>query len=469
MFGLTLCLFGFFLAPQSMIGNDSRQPAAYYWENLANSAPEGTLWLNWDLTDPEFAQNPQTTVYYSTNGQGSWGSTLATLIGTPGYESTWESSFGLPSSGTVYYRLTTVERDTYYLTHSPKNISNLFPVPANLLTGTCNEAAGDVQDGGANLDLIDLKAGFSDQYLYFEITNLGGGWPTSGGLFGPWYIYGAGTVNPATADSAAYALIYADVPLFVSSGLYRIAIDSTFVQIGTVSTMISGNTLQIRCLWSDLLNDPYFGPWPNDFGCLVHSSATSTFRLVDSLALNDFTLPCFYFPEVFAAQIGANNDPSLSGPGVIGDSVLTFSVTYSDPDGHLPTVKTLFVDGEDHTLTSGDHTYVDGSLFTSAGIPLDPGWHTYSFLFSDGMAGVSTTVDSVYVEPPGLCGDADGNGSVTSADGYWILNYLGAGPEPVSCFAANVNGDSGLTTADGYHLLNYLGTGPELSCAACEF
>jgi PKD repeat protein len=68
----------------------------------------------------------------------------------------------------------------------------------------------------------------------------------------------------------------------------------------------------------------------------------------------------------------------------------------------------------------------------------------------------------------GLCGDANGDGNVTSGDGYHILNYFGAGPAPVSCWAANVNGDGSLTTGDGYHLLNWFGAGPDLDCAPCD-
>jgi hypothetical protein len=63
-----------------------------------------------------------------------------------------------------------------------------------------------------------------------------------------------------------------------------------------------------------------------------------------------------------------------------------------------------------------------------------------------------------------LCGDADGNGAVTSADGYWILNYLGVGPPPVSTWAGNVNGDGQITPADGYQLLNWLGSSGVLDC-----
>ena len=72
----------------------------------------------------------------------------------------------------------------------------------------------------------------------------------------------------------------------------------------------------------------------------------------------------------------------------------------------------------------------------------------------------------------GNCGDTNGDGSVTSADGYHSLNsFSGTYPMPVSCWAANVNGDGNFTTADGFHLLNYLGdplTFP-LNCAFCSF
>jgi hypothetical protein len=67
-----------------------------------------------------------------------------------------------------------------------------------------------------------------------------------------------------------------------------------------------------------------------------------------------------------------------------------------------------------------------------------------------------------------MCGDVNGDGGVTTADGFTTLNYFGAGPAPVSCWAANVNGDGNLTTADGFHLLNWFGAGPDLTCAPCD-
>ena len=71
----------------------------------------------------------------------------------------------------------------------------------------------------------------------------------------------------------------------------------------------------------------------------------------------------------------------------------------------------------------------------------------------------------------GICGDANGDGVVTPGDAYMTLNYLGsAGPQPVSCWAANANGDGTLTPADGFRILNFLGSsGPALNCQPCSF
>jgi hypothetical protein len=89
--------------------------------------------------------------------------------------------------------------------------------------------------------------------------------------------------------------------------------------------------------------------------------------------------------------------------------------------------------------------------------------------YDDNPSGLGADVT---LDLPGpLCGDVNDDGSVTSGDGYHVLNYFGSGPQPMSCWSANVNGDSGLTSSDGYWLLNFLGdpVGFPLDCAPCEF
>jgi hypothetical protein len=100
---------------------------------------------------------------------------------------------------------------------------------------------------------------------------------------------------------------------------------------------------------------------------------------------------------------------------------------------------------------------------THDGVTLDEiGWHYGMTLMGD-----------PWLLPVGhaaeICGDADGNGIRTPGDAYRVLNYLGSGPEPASCWSANVNGDSVLTTGDGYRLLNWLGGESDLDCAPCTF
>jgi hypothetical protein len=119
----------------------------------------------------------------------------------------------------------------------------------------------------------------------------------------------------------------------------------------------------------------------------------------------------------------------------------------------------------------GDSFYAD--------IPVQPMGTTVSYYISAAdSAGFSNThplyapengVHSFYVGLAELCGDVNGDTILTPGDGYTVLNFFGAGPQPISCWAANVNGDDVLTPSDGYALLNYMGSGPALDCQPCEF
>jgi hypothetical protein len=69
----------------------------------------------------------------------------------------------------------------------------------------------------------------------------------------------------------------------------------------------------------------------------------------------------------------------------------------------------------------------------------------------------------------GTCGDTDGNGKITPADGFTIFNHLGGGVPMVSCYSGNVDGDDLLSASDGFYMLNYLsGTGPPPNCHECS-
>jgi hypothetical protein len=74
---------------------------------------------------------------------------------------------------------------------------------------------------------------------------------------------------------------------------------------------------------------------------------------------------------------------------------MRLSVTYSDPDGHLPTVRTAVVDGVPVEMGSGpDHDYVGGVRF-SVDVDLTLEDHLYYFSFSDGGATAETVTDTI--------------------------------------------------------------------------
>jgi hypothetical protein len=126
------------------------------------------------------------------------------------------------------------------------------------------------------------------------------------------------------------------------------------------------------------------------------------------------------------------------------------------------------VDGATVCLWKGDEVYEVG--VTSGGtVTLDVTPSTPGTMFVTVICQNHLPFEGEVDVTEGLCGDANGDGMLTTGDGFFVLNYFGAGPEPVSCWASNVNGDDGLTTGDGFHMLNYFGGGPTLDCAPCEF
>jgi hypothetical protein len=154
----------------------------------------------------------------------------------------------------------------------------------------------------------------------------------------------------------------------------------------------------------------------------------------------------------------------------VGGAILS----YFEPNDDL--LRDLAFDGE-HVWgvnilgTLRQYTPQGDPVNTVSGL-LDSAWGL-TYETGQGYLWVSDpATDSLYrvqVVPDEICGDTNGDDEVTPSDGYSVLNYLGAGPSPASCWSANVNGDGILTPSDGYHLLNFLGSGSPLDCQPCEF
>lgn len=365
------------------------------------ASPFGTLTVNVDVVENDSATQPgEASVFYSTDGQTSWTETL--LEEVPGMiGGTWGTSFPIESGDTYYYFL--ARDDSSAAFGSPFNSSDLYPPPVALLADTGDEHAGDtVNAQDASLDLDGVGLGYSDSYLYGTLSNVTGNWPTSGGILGPWFVYSVVFDNPdAGADSLAFALVYASVPLVVNSGLYVVdARDTSYTRMADIDCVVDSGDLHLRCRLADLYAHPSFGP-DNPSGYYNAGAGTGTVTITNVRTLNDSTNVYAFYHRVEVASAGPDASPILSDPGhaiASRDSraaTVDFFVTYSDPDGHLPVERNVVIDGVPAEMGAGpDHDYASGVPFTSE-VDLGLEDHVYYFSFSDGVKTVETGPDTI--------------------------------------------------------------------------
>ena len=97
-------------------------------------------------------------------------------------------------------------------------------------------------------------------------------------------------------------------------------------------------------------------------------------------------------------------------------------------------------------------------------------WNTYNVNFD---AGVDGWVSGLYLAIPSstpsstpICGDNDGNGSVSIGDAVYVINYVNAGgPAPSPLWKGDVNHDGMVNISDAVYLINYIfSSGPAPSC-----
>ena len=365
--------------------------------NIATTAPEpnGTMFFHADIPDTILNAGPvDAQIFYG--GGSNWGFNDAYFLGTTGYENTFESFAPMPGSGQFdigVQATLTYEGAEATVSQGPYNSSNSDPAPYYL--SVCDEPSGD-QNGGSNFDITDVSISFTDSRVFVKLTNAGGGFPV-GGFFGPWNVYVVGFLNPEDEDQTLYGLGYGDGAFgLLYPGLWKFEADSDFPEIiGNINYSISGNNLYMSANWNDIFSDPAFGPWPNEYEFLGMAGITIEASL-DAFNFQDQTDAIVFNPSIQSFTIGQNTAPSLSDHGfeITGNSGglydVAFHCNYSDEDNHFPLISEIIIDNEIvDTLTSGDHNYADGSIFTVQA-SLAPGSHTYEMSFSDGMSDVGT-------------------------------------------------------------------------------
>ncbi len=379
--------------------------------NICNSAggPQETVVIHADCS----TFNPSNTVltlFYSTDNQQSWQNQLMSLVGQPGYESTYATTITAPNSGNVYYYIR-AENPLAASTLSPFNSENTWPVPMNLLALGNNDPTGDAQGAEGNwLDLTGLWVGYSQDRFYVLLTNNHNSWP----LYSfpqPWYIYSAGFVNPeAPSDSYAFALCYANIPAVFTSGLYLINLyTGDFSRIADIELQTNGNRLYLRTLINDLVSHPKFGPWPNNTGYLAVAANTQSVYPIGGNYVRDTIKPIYFYAgytPVFRVEV--NRSPVLSNPTVqprVGTPEINFlfSVQYADEDNNLPVERLIVIDDTVlYEMIPTGHRYRDGVPFRWQRAGFGAGWHRFYFRFNDGLTMVTSPLDSFYVGLQGI-------------------------------------------------------------------
>jgi hypothetical protein len=376
--------------------------------NVCNSAPApgGTVWVNVDAPD---IINPTDDIsamlFYSDDNQESWDQVPMTMIGTPGYDSTFGASFSMPGSGQVYYYVR-AQNATNFGTQGPKNTADVWPVTDNWLTELAVEGTGDTinNPAGEYLDLTSAAMGYSDTYFYGRLTNQSTSWPTRASILGPWFLYTVGFRNAdATAlDTFGYAMTYADVAGIYTSGLFELnTYTHDFTRIGDIETQNSGNRMILRCHISDVTARAGFQPWPNTGGflCSAKGETRSANLSLDSWQHDSTNSSRFYVNRTPKFTTGQNTAPVLSQARVVPTQGLPetsfwFNVRYTDADSNLPVAHSLVVDDETLALRPNQHQYWAGVLFDHTQNGFGIGWHRFHFLFNDGMAEATSSPDS---------------------------------------------------------------------------
>lgn len=402
---------------------------------VLNSAPAAGARV---VVNADCAGADSVRLFYSLDRQSSWSQIPMTLVGSPGYESTFARAFDLPGSGTVWYYVRASD-GVRLATQSPLNQTDAWPPGDNLLALAANDSVGDARNPeGPHLDLTGLWAGRSADYLYTKLTNNHTSWPLSGGTIGPWFLYSVGFANPeAASDTWVFSLSYANVPVAFSTGLYLINRHSgNYSRLADIEAVTSGNRLYMRCRRADILAHPRFAPWPNSSGAMVVAANTQTIR-ISGATPHDTTVAAGFYPlRTPSFVVGVNRAPVLGESRVVPrtgttETVFRFSCSYTDPDSNLPVRFGLIADEDTCGLRPMHHRYWAGSQFACERSGFESGWRKFRFYFDDGMTAVESGTDSFFVSGVGVAdrsnGPADGFAATPNPARQAFLLELSAG------------------------------------------
>ena len=471
-------------------------------ENFATTAPRSEFIANADISDELAAGVESATMYVSTDNQSSWQSGSANLLGTDGYENTWEGNILTNDGSSAHSYLSGVVDSealgesfgTILVSGSPHNTNGNWPPGENLYAVLANDESGDAS---SNYDITAIRGTYkgedaeddegnpyTDVERFYLSLSLSGSCCDEGGLFGPWYLYGIGIVNPEAEEAVAYAIGYGDGGFGqLTPGLLRISGDLATGEIDgfeylttNISYDTSGNDMQATALMSFITGDSQWGTWPNSYNGIIVVGVTVEASLdgLDVAAdIKDQTDPGLF---IFNTASQSGNTPLVLSAPSFDESTNTLSVGYADADGNLPWYRAAQLcntpsnGGNCFTQVSmipASHSYGSGVTF-SAEITQDlinqyslSGDYEAHFWFADDdidaypNAQIEIDINVGGGGACGLIGDSNGDGSLNVLDVVLLVNViLNSGTGGDAC--SDVNDDGTLNVLDVVLLVNLI-------------
>ncbi len=449
-----------------------------YLSNLASTAPRADFQVHADISAEMEAGNPSGTVFVSTDGQSSWiASDGVAPLDEPGFENTWATSIATDGGQSVaWYLKGEVDSEALgydygrlIVTGTPKNENNSWPPSSNLYADLAYDESGDAS---SSYDIHTVRGSYSDDRFYVSL-DLNGSCCDEGGLFGPWYLYGVGFVNPESESEVAYAIGFGNGGFGqLTPGLLKITGDLATGEVGgfdyittNIDYSTAGNSMQAAALLSYMTDDAEWGEWPNSVNGFIALGVTVEAALsgidVDA-SIKDQTTPGLMILHT-TFQDG-NVEPVLSEPAYDADT-MELSVTYTDADGNLPwwrNVQVCYPDGGacflNLPMIPDDHAYLEGVRYTAsiADEDIADGDYEAKFWFADDMPGEPQTYIDITLGGGGGCGlmgDSNGDGSLNVLDVVLLVNIVLAGGWE-EC--ADMNGDGALNVLDVVLLVNII-------------
>ena len=464
---------------QSMNAKEAYQNNVFreeYLSNLASSAPRQDFIVNADISDSLAAGNPTAEIFVSTDGQSTWYNTNdVNPLNEIGFENTWGATITTDGGTNIAWYLKGevdaaalgFDYPRLIVTGAPKNINSVWPPGNNLYAVISNDESGDT---GSGQDILNVKGTYSDDRLYFNL-DLNGGCCDEGGLFGPWYLYGIGIVNPEAESEVAFAVGYGNGGFGqLTPGLLKITGDLATGEVGgfdyittDIEYTTSGNQLQASVRIADLIDDPDWGIWPNSVEGVIGLGVTVQADISLNVEVKDQTTPGLMILTTSFQE--GNIDPVLSDPAYDPDS-MELSVTYTDEDGNLPwwrNVQVCYPEDQggvcflNLAMTPNSHNYLEGVRYSSSIFDedIDPGDYVAKFWFSDDMPGSPQTYIDISIGGGncGLLGDSNSDGQLNVLDVVLLVNLILSG-DVADC--SDLNEDGQLNVLDIVLLVNLI-------------